>query len=179
VLVPLLVLSLLAPAEAPEDVGLPEFSAVSTAGSWTELVDDYLVKRPTMSTLETCGSWIACTTIVVNTSAECRQAGDLFLTDIRLRLYGSIHYFFGPLASRKRARDPSVVNGATAVAHEYREHIVPAIEAVVPRLRELRTTRFGTREACERAVAERSSEVTAAFRAVVAETQASEVRRAS
>src|SRR5690242_19937597 len=97
------------------------------------LVIDAIVRRATPLPRSTCGSTVACSTVVAFASCDCRYDAppDRVLATAKLRLLGTIWYFSGPFESiAQRPRDHSVIGQATAFRHEYAFHIIPAVNAV-------------------------------------------------
>ncbi len=172
---PLLVASML--AGLPRGGTNPAALSTSLRPPWSAPVSDHIVRHPTLSTIETCGSWVACSRVIANAARECQsEPGTAFFqANPTLRLYGTIHYFNGPLTSGKRPLDRSVVNGPTAITHEYRRHIAPAVEAVVPLITQLQSARFTSSEQCESSAGEASAAIMATFRAALAATQEDEL----
>lgn len=177
---PLIVLSMLANLLPAHQLNLASF-LLMTRAPWLELVNDRIVKNPNVATMETCGSWLACSSIRVDTAMWCESEVEsgLYLVNLTLQLDGTIHYYNGPFQERARAFDPSVVNGRTAVSHEYRRHIVPAVDAVGPMLVRIREARFTGRQQCQNAGRASANEIRATFRGVLAATQEQEEQTAA
>lgn len=144
---------------------------------WLNKARDYIVRRPTLQPAATCGSSVACSLVTANTSARCEAVigGTLFAARPTLQLYGVLYYYAGRLSRAKVPVDRSVVDGATAIVHEYDWHIIPAAMGVIPLLEELDAARFTSQAACERAAAKTSAAVVTKFRELLAETQRHEV----
>ena len=172
---PLIVLSMLANLLPAHQLNLASF-LLMTRAPWLELVNDQIVKNPTAATLETCGSWLACSSIRVDTAMWCESEAEsgLFRVNLTLQLDGTIHYYNGPFEERARAFDQSVVNGHTAVSHEYRRHIVPAVDAVGPLITRIGAARFASRQDCQKSGRESANEIRETFRSVLASTQEQE-----
>lgn len=170
-ILPLLV-TMMASVLQGEQFSLAAFALAVPRMSWLASVNDHIVRNPTMATRETCGSPVACSFVIANTLRKCEAAagGSLYQAEMTLRLYGTIHYFNGPLRGKKPL-DRSVVDGPTAVAHEYRRHIIPAANAVAPLLTQMKDARFSSLEQCESAATETSAAITARFRDALVATQ--------
>lgn len=74
-------------------------------------------------------------------------------------------------------KDPSVVDVNTGIAHEYSEHIDPALMAVEPLVVDLEHRDYDALEACQADCAKVSKEVSDLFRTTVRETQQREESR--
>lgn len=152
-------------------------SAVSSRG-WRGTIDDRIVRKPTLSPAQSCGSPIACSLVIANAYARCEaQSASAFVARTTLRLFGNIYYYPGQVARFARPVDASVVDGASAVAHEYLWHIVPAMQVVMPILQKLERQRFATRTECERAGTAASDAVAVAFARELTATQMAERTR--
>ena len=143
---------------------------------WLDAARDYIVLKPTMRPDANCGSPFACSRIAANTSARCEAvAGRLFAARPTLHLYGALYYYDGRVRPDRQAVDKSVIDGSSAVTHEYEWHIIPAALGLVPLLEQLKEARFDSRAACEVAARATSDAVVERFRELLAETQRHEL----
>lgn len=148
-----------------------------SGNSWIDAARDYIVRKPTLRPAESCGSPLACSLVIANASARCESvgAGRVFVARPTLHLYGALYYYPGRMNHAKPAVDATVVDGPTAIAHEYDWHIIPAAIGVTPLLEHLQSRRFTSRTACEAGVAETSAAILVQFREILAETQRHEL----
>ena len=152
---------------------LAAFSEHAPGNSWLAEISDRIVRERTPRTAEVCGSPLACGKVIAATLWQCESTlpRSTFAVRATLRLYGTIYYFDGPYRSRKPALDRSVVDGESAISHEYTRHIIPAAAAAAGMLDALEAERFPTRSRCEDAARKASGAVTNTFRKELAETQ--------
>ena len=126
-------------------------SRVTYPANQPDMIDE-LNRRP-MSNLDTlCGSNVggACTTFqAALVFCTCDGCGGVWKAHPQLRLYGTIYYFNGTFPYKgRRPKDTSVRDATTAIAHEYGEHINPAIGSVMPLFNNLKSQIFGSHEEC-------------------------------
>lgn len=144
---------------------------------WLDAARDYIVRKPTLRPDANCGSPFACSLIAANTSARCEAlAGSLlFAAHPTLHLYGAVYYFDGRVKPNRKAVDKAVIDGSSAVTHEYEWHIIPAALGLVPLLEQLKAARFDSLAACEVAAKATSKAVVEKFRELLADTQRHEL----
>lgn len=141
-------------------------------------VEDSILRKATLTPRPTCGSSLACSVVGAVVLPDCRF--DVLLQRVMakatLRLMGTIYYFRGAFVSiAERPRDPSVIDRATAIDHEYAYHITPAVNAVTGFLASFENASFPTIAECMLAGSELAKTVSTVFQQTLAETQAREV----
>jgi len=140
-------------------------------------LEDSITRKPTLTPHETCGSAMACSVVAALVSCDCRvdAATNHVVAKTTLHLLGTIYYFQGPFGLiAKRARDRSVVDGTTAIAHEYRVHIDPAVASVVALMTHVESVWFGSLDDCALAGRELARTTPALFRDTLIATQREE-----
>ena len=169
---------LLLAGEAGE-FSLAAYSLRSPHLQWLSLVSDQIVRKPMLTAKQACGSQAGCALVTANVRWQCESVGSraFAATDAAVRLYGTIYYYPGRLPAALKPFDRSVIDGFTALAHEYQWHIIPAASSVTPLLTKFQSESFPTRDACEVAGKNTSIAVTTTFRQRLAETQRNEMAR--
>ena len=146
------------------------------------VVDDQIKQVTTGSLSSVCppDSGGACTVgVFANLSCTCSAScGGGFQAEATLHLKGTMYVFGGPFRSLKQKPfDKTVVDRATAIAHEYNWHINLAIKSVEPEIQALEARTYGSKEECEISCADTGVDVTQRFITNISRSQAIERAR--
>jgi RHS repeat-associated protein len=134
-----------------------------------------ITTRRTMNPDQICGSPFACSLVGAAVACQCNCSASGYSADATVFVQGTIYYFSGPFgAIKKKPKDPTVKDSATAIAHEYNYHIDPGIDSIDPLMRNLEGTSFVSIGDCRRGCSALSLQVAAQFAATLRETQAAE-----
>jgi hypothetical protein len=160
-----------------DEFSLAAYSVRSPQLQWLSLVTDQIVRRPMLTSKQVCGSQAACALVSANLRWRCDSVSGqaFYATDLAVRLFGTIYYYPGRMPADFKPFDRSVVDGLSAVAHEYQWHIIPAAREVVPLLAKLQRAHFASLDSCEAAGKDTSVAITTMFVKELSETQQNEV----
>lgn len=117
----------------------------------------------------------ACTKVqaILMCHCECSESGWKAIAD--LRLYGDMYVFNGqwPYDGRQ-PRDQKVQDLNSAIDHEYRAHIDPAVQAVTGTIKKLESKTFKSKAECEKGCKDATKKVHSQFNASLAESMREE-----
>jgi RHS repeat-associated protein len=103
------------------------------------------------------------------------QGNNTWKAEAELRVYGEVWITTAPFPyKRRRPVDPTVVDAASARAHEFNAHIYPAVDAVRPLLTELEGKSFASEKECYKGCGETSVRASRLFRETLRRTQEQE-----
>jgi RHS repeat-associated protein len=120
----------------------------------------------------------ACTTkLRASVDCTCKCEGSGWKASATLIIAGTMYVSSGLWPYKGRIpRDPSVYDQPSAIAHEYRAHINPAIEGVKYSLNSLEAKTFHSKNECDTECKKTSDFVRALFGAILNDTQQAEAR---
>jgi RHS repeat-associated protein len=154
-----------APAQRTDPLGL--FSVV-----------DRITKLKSLNIDASCGviSGGACTRGGrAQLNCDCKGCGDSWHADTTLTISGTLYYYSGPFRQlNRRPVDTTVVDAASAIAHEYNAHINRAVEAVRPLAESYEAMPFRDEQLCSEMCGVVAAEVVPLFSRVLGMTQADE-----
>jgi RHS repeat-associated protein len=160
-------------------VGNDPANSVDPLGLFT--IRDAIVVHRTLAVDEICDRETAgaCTKIrSALVICNCKCSGSGWTASAELRIYGDMYVYNGVWATlRAKPKDRSVVDAASAIAHERNVHISPAIAAVAPKIDALEAKTFKSKEECSKACDQTSHLVRALCSKTLAETREQEHRQ--
>jgi hypothetical protein len=159
------------------EFSLAAYSVRAPQLQWLSLVSDQIVRRPMLTSKQVCGSQAACALVSANLRWRCDSVSGkaFYATDLAVRLFGTIYYYPGRMPAGFKPFDRSVIDGVSAVTHEYQWHIIPAAREVMPLLAKLQRAHFPSFDSCEAAGKDTSVAITTMFVKRLGETQENEV----
>lgn len=96
----------------------------------------------------------ACSKVIANVSCQCDCTKSGWKANVHISLLGNIFFYNGdkwPYKNRIPNSDTSVINAASAIAHEYSEHINPAAKDTEREARKLESKTFKSKDKCDKA----------------------------
>ena len=135
---------------------------------------DGIALKPMSNLDPTCGSNVggACTSATALVLCNCDGCGGAWKANPQLRLYGTLYYFNGTFPYKgRRPKDSTVVDAATAIAHEYNAHLNVAIGAVGALIDSLKSRLFSSQAECQGECDKTSTAASALFRQTLRDTQ--------